>query len=98
MSGGIDEEHVQVHQLTQDDMLLPRSFPSIPSPQSRLHHETGMRHKGNLERYIRDIYKKGQQKEKDKADEAKELSAIEAVSESSLTASPFVHGQRSPRP
>ena len=50
------------------------------SLQSRLSHETGLRHKGNLERYIRDIYKKGAQKDKDKAQEARDIAAIDAVS------------------
>lgn len=39
-----------------------------------------MRHKGNYERYIRDIYKKGAQQKKDRAEEAKELARVEAVS------------------
>lgn len=47
--------------------------------QSRTHHETGLRHKGNYERYIRDIYKKGITEKKDKRDEAREIERIEAV-------------------
>ncbi|KAL7008474.1 hypothetical protein EMMF5_001735 [Cystobasidiomycetes sp. EMM_F5] len=46
---------------------------------SEAHHETGFRHKGNLERYIRGIYKKGIQKEKDAAQEARDIAAIDAV-------------------
>lgn len=47
---------------------------------SRQHHETGGRHKGNLERYIRDIYKKGAQAEKEKKQAEREMKAINAAS------------------
>lgn len=50
------------------------------TPQSKQHHETGLRHKGNLERYIREIYKKGAKQEKDKAEEERAMRAIDAVS------------------
>lgn len=56
-------------------ILTPLSF-----PQSRLHHETGLRHKGNYERFIRDIYKRGEKDKKDKAEEATEMARMEAVS------------------
>lgn len=48
--------------------------------QSRTHHETGFRHKGNLDRYIRSIYKKGAREEREKANEERQLQAINAVS------------------
>ncbi|GAA5866851.1 hypothetical protein JCM3774_001821 [Rhodotorula dairenensis] len=51
---------------------------------SRLHHETGLRHKGNYERYIRDIYKKGAQQKRDRADEAKELARVEAAAAAAM--------------
>ncbi|GAA5976778.1 hypothetical protein JCM10908_005628 [Rhodotorula pacifica] len=51
---------------------------------SRLHHETGLRHKGNYERYIRDIYKKGAQQKKDRAEEAKELARVEAAAAAAM--------------
>ena len=49
-------------------------------PQSRILHETGLKHKGNYERFIRDIYKRGERDQKDKAEEAREIARIEAVS------------------
>ncbi|GAA5966976.1 hypothetical protein JCM8115_003775 [Rhodotorula mucilaginosa] len=51
---------------------------------SRLHHETGLRHKGNYERYIRDIYKKGAQQKRDRAEEAKELARVEAAAAAAM--------------
>lgn len=48
--------------------------------QSRILHETGLKHKGNYERFIRDIYKKGERDQRDKAHEASEMARIEAVS------------------
>ncbi|OAV95325.1 hypothetical protein PTTG_03626 [Puccinia triticina 1-1 BBBD Race 1] len=44
---------------------------------SRAQHENGLRHKGNLERYIRDIYKKEDRAQKERADEASQVSKIE---------------------
>jgi hypothetical protein len=52
------------------------------SSQSRDLHENGLRHKGNLERYIRDIYKQGHKAQKEKAEEAREIAKINAVSRS----------------
>ncbi|TNY20143.1 hypothetical protein DMC30DRAFT_398574 [Rhodotorula diobovata] len=46
---------------------------------SRIHHETGLRHKGNYERYIREVYRKGMTDKKDRAHEARELARVEAV-------------------
>jgi WW domain-binding protein 4 len=46
---------------------------------SRNHHESGMRHKGNLERYIRGIYKQGVQKKKDLEEEKREMARVEKV-------------------
>lgn len=43
---------------------------------SRAQHENGLRHKGNLERYIRDIYKKEERIQKERADEAIQISKI----------------------
>ncbi|GAA5933276.1 hypothetical protein JCM1841_006576 [Sporobolomyces salmonicolor] len=53
---------------------------------SRTQHETGLRHKGNYERYIRDIYKKGDRDRKDKAEEAKEIARIEAAAQLAMQA------------
>ncbi|KNZ57735.1 uncharacterized protein VP01_2087g9 [Puccinia sorghi] len=44
---------------------------------SRDQHEKGLRHKGNLERYIREIYKKEDRAKRERADEASQLSKIE---------------------
>lgn len=57
--------------------LSPLTCP--PRPQSRIHHETGLRHKGNYERYIREVYRKGMTDKKDRAHEARELARVEAV-------------------
>ncbi|ORY79309.1 hypothetical protein BCR35DRAFT_97119 [Leucosporidium creatinivorum] len=45
---------------------------------SRILHETGLKHKGNYERFIRDIYKRGEKDQKEKAEEAREIARIEA--------------------
>ncbi|SCV74106.1 BQ2448_6538 [Microbotryum intermedium] len=44
---------------------------------SRIHHETGLKHKGNYERYIREIYKRGERDKRDKKEEAEEIARIE---------------------
>ncbi|CAE6417662.1 unnamed protein product [Rhizoctonia solani] len=46
---------------------------------SRQHHENGLRHKGNVERYIRDIYKTSEKKKKDAAEEEREMKRIDAA-------------------
>ncbi|GAA6058773.1 hypothetical protein JCM10212_001889 [Sporobolomyces blumeae] len=51
---------------------------------SRIHHETGLRHKGNYERYIRDIYKRGAKDAKDKREEEKEIKRIEAAARAAM--------------
>ncbi|BGO89916.1 hypothetical protein NBRC10512_003755 [Rhodotorula toruloides] len=51
---------------------------------SRIHHETGLRHKGNYERYIRDIYKKGMQEKKDRREEAEEVARVEAAAAAAM--------------
>ncbi|MBW0516390.1 hypothetical protein O181_056105 [Austropuccinia psidii MF-1] len=43
---------------------------------SRAQHENGLRHKGNLERYIREIYKKEERTKKERADEATQILKI----------------------
>ncbi|KAG8746987.1 hypothetical protein FRC10_002786 [Ceratobasidium sp. 414] len=48
---------------------------------SRQHHEGGLRHKGNVERYIRDIYKSSEKRKKDAAEEERELKRINAAAE-----------------
>ncbi|CAE6431357.1 unnamed protein product [Rhizoctonia solani] len=46
---------------------------------SRQHHESGQRHKGNVDRYIRDIYKTSEKKKKDAAEEEREMKRIDAA-------------------
>ncbi|GAA6008683.1 hypothetical protein JCM10207_001685 [Rhodosporidiobolus poonsookiae] len=57
---------------------------------SRTHHETGLRHKGNYERYIRDIYKKGITEKKEAREEAKEMERIEAAAAAAMGLAPPV--------
>ncbi|WWC62866.1 uncharacterized protein I303_105464 [Kwoniella dejecticola CBS 10117] len=45
---------------------------------SRKQHETGLKHIGNVERYIRDLYKSGSVAKKEKAAEVAEMARIEA--------------------
>lgn len=46
---------------------------------SREQHDNGLRHKGNVDRYITGLYKKGAQQKKDKEEEAREIKRIEQV-------------------
>ena len=46
---------------------------------SRRQHESGLRHKGNLERYIRGIYKAGEKQKKDLEEEKREMKRVEQV-------------------
>ncbi|GAA5913604.1 hypothetical protein JCM6882_001699 [Rhodosporidiobolus microsporus] len=55
---------------------------------SRTHHETGLRHKGNYERYIRDMYKKGITEKKEAKEEAKEIARIEAAAAAAMGLAP----------
>lgn len=46
---------------------------------SRQHHENGLRHKGNVERFIRGIYKTGEKQKKDLEEEKREMRRVEQV-------------------
>ncbi|KAG8956165.1 hypothetical protein FRC04_004240 [Tulasnella sp. 424] len=46
---------------------------------SRKQHEDGLRHKGNKDRFIRDLYKHGEKKKKEKAEEDREMKSIDAA-------------------
>ena len=46
---------------------------------SRQQHEGGLRHKGNVERFIRNIYKTGEKRKKEAAEEARDMERIEKV-------------------
>ena len=47
---------------------------------SRQQHENGLRHKGNVERYIRGIYKAGEKHKKDLEEEKQEMKRVEQAS------------------
>ncbi|KAH9036723.1 hypothetical protein EDB83DRAFT_2543534 [Lactarius deliciosus] len=44
---------------------------------SRQHHENGLRHKGNVERFVRGLYKAGEKQKKDAEEEKREMMRIE---------------------
>ncbi|ODN74053.1 hypothetical protein L202_07523 [Cryptococcus amylolentus CBS 6039] len=46
---------------------------------SRRQHESGLKHQGNKERFIRDLYRGGEKAKKEKAEEAREMARIEAA-------------------
>jgi WW domain-binding protein 4 len=48
---------------------------------SRQQHENGLRHKGNVERFIRGIYKAGEKHKKDLEEEKRETKRVEQASE-----------------
>ncbi|KAG2059131.1 hypothetical protein BDR06DRAFT_874908 [Suillus hirtellus] len=43
---------------------------------SRQHHENGMRHKGNVERFVRGLYKAGEKAVKDRDEEKREMERV----------------------
>lgn len=47
---------------------------------SRTQHETGLRHKGNVERFVRGLYKAGEKRKQDLEEEKREMARIERVS------------------
>jgi len=47
---------------------------------SRQQHENGLRHKGNVERFIRGIYKAGEKHKKDLEEEKREMKRVEQAS------------------
>ena len=46
---------------------------------SRQQHENGLRHKGNTERFIRNLYKTGEKRKKELDDEKREMARVEKV-------------------
>ena len=46
---------------------------------SRQHHENGLRHKGNVDRFVRGLYKEGVKRKKDADEEKREMMRIEQV-------------------
>lgn len=72
---------------------------------SRRQHESGLRHQGNKERYVRNIYKQGEKRKKDEAEEKREIARIEqaanaayAVDVGSGRAGPSTASSSSPGP
>jgi WW domain-binding protein 4 len=48
---------------------------------SRAHHENGMRHLGNKERFVKGLYKAGERKKKDEEEERREMKNVEAAAQ-----------------
>ncbi|KAG5350594.1 WW domain-binding protein 4 [Termitomyces sp. T112] len=48
---------------------------------SRQQHENGLRHKGNLDRFIRGLYKAGEKRRKDENEEKRELARLEQAAQ-----------------
>ena len=46
---------------------------------SRTQHEGGLRHKGNVERFVRGLYKAGEKRKQDSEEEKREMARIEQV-------------------
>lgn len=47
---------------------------------SRMQHEGGLRHKGNVERALKDVYRKGERSRRDEENAKREMAKIEKVS------------------
>ncbi|KAA1473989.1 hypothetical protein DENSPDRAFT_780857 [Dentipellis sp. KUC8613] len=52
---------------------------------SRQHHENGMRHKGNKERFVRSLYKAGEKRKKDAEEEKREMVRIEQAAQAAFS-------------
>jgi hypothetical protein len=48
---------------------------------SRQHHENGLRHKGNVERFIRGLYKGSEKRKKELEEEKRDMARVEMASE-----------------
>lgn len=46
---------------------------------SRRQHESGLRHKGNVERFVRGLYKEGEKRKQDLEEEKREMARVEQV-------------------
>ncbi|KAI9437899.1 hypothetical protein F5148DRAFT_1262104 [Russula earlei] len=51
---------------------------------SRQHHENGLRHKGNVDRFVRGLYKAGEKRKKDADEEKREIRRIEQAAHASF--------------
>ena len=47
---------------------------------SRRQHEGGLKHKGNVERFVRGLYKAGEKRKQDREEERREMERVERVS------------------
>ncbi|KAG6813283.1 hypothetical protein H0H92_012438 [Tricholoma furcatifolium] len=52
---------------------------------SRQQHENGLRHKGNLDRFIRGLYKAGEKRRKDQDEEKRELARVEQAAQAAYS-------------
>ncbi|KAF5389451.1 hypothetical protein D9757_004272 [Collybiopsis confluens] len=52
---------------------------------SRQHHENGLRHKGNRERFIRGLYKEGEKRKKDLDEERREMARVEMAAQAAYS-------------
>ena len=46
---------------------------------SRRQHESGLRHTGNVERFVRGLYKAGEKRKQDQEEEKREMARVERV-------------------
>ncbi|SJK97435.1 uncharacterized protein ARMOST_00687 [Armillaria ostoyae] len=51
---------------------------------SRQQHENGLRHKGNRDRFIRGLYKEGERRKKDQAEEEREMARVEQAAQAAF--------------
>lgn len=54
-------------------------IPIADDAPSRQHHENGLKHKGNVERFIRNLYKTSEKKKKDLEEEKRDMARVEMV-------------------
>lgn len=47
---------------------------------SRRQHESGLRHKGNVERFVRGLYKEGEKRKQDREEEKRDMARVEQAS------------------
>ncbi|KAI0066125.1 hypothetical protein BV25DRAFT_1504467 [Artomyces pyxidatus] len=52
---------------------------------SRQHHENGLRHKGNVDRFVRGLYKAGEKRKKDADEERREIARIEQAAQAAFS-------------
>ncbi|KAJ3013592.1 hypothetical protein NUW54_g1545 [Trametes sanguinea] len=51
---------------------------------SRRQHESGLRHKGNVERFVRSLYKAGEKRKQDLEEEKREMARVEKAAEAAF--------------